>query len=115
MHRIPYNQDKRILVDLPGGKTADITVHILNVAIRWFVENNYHISKFTTDDQVMALAFIEDTEPLTAVESYYKIQKKIIAPLHLKRKRIMVYTKSVKNDTRLQPKKMPYNKIIGLF
>ncbi|HEM2824083.1 hypothetical protein [Streptococcus suis] len=22
----------------------------------------------------------------------------------------MVYTKSVKNDTRLQPKKMPYNK-----
>ena len=73
MHRIPYNQDKRILVDLPGGKTADITIHILNVAIRWFVENNYHISKFTTDDQVRAVAFIEDTEPLTAVESYYKI------------------------------------------
>ncbi|MDW8699015.1 hypothetical protein Q7W19_01625 [Streptococcus suis] len=80
MHRIPYNQDKRILVDLPGGKTADITVHILNVAIRWFVENNYHISKFTTDDQVMALAFIEDTEPLLAVESYYKIQKEDYRP-----------------------------------
>ncbi|MGQ7462377.1 hypothetical protein ACTGZQ_07585 [Streptococcus suis] len=80
MHRIPYNQDKRILVVLPGGKTADITVHILNVAIRWFVENNYHISKFTTDDQVMALAFIEDTEPLTAVESYYKIQKEDYRP-----------------------------------
>ncbi|MBS8094468.1 hypothetical protein QQY92_00570 [Streptococcus suis] len=87
MHRLPYNQEKRILVDLPGGNTADITVHILNVAIRWFVENNYHISKFTTDDQVMALAFIEDTEPLTVVEDYYNIEKEDYRPTATKMER----------------------------
>lgn len=37
MHRLPYNQEKRILVDLPGGNTADITVH-----------NHYFIFKIET-------------------------------------------------------------------
>lgn len=80
IEQLPYLEDKRILIDLNDGTTADITAHILATATQWFKANNFHVTNFPFPSEIQALAFIEDQESLDYIEQFYKIQKEDYTP-----------------------------------
>ncbi|HEL1761621.1 TPA: hypothetical protein TXT63_001294 [Streptococcus suis] len=80
IEQLPYLENHQILIQFYDGTTTDITSYILELAAQWFRDNNFHVNKSLLPDEIQALTYIEDKEPLDFVERFYKIQKKDYTP-----------------------------------